>query len=78
MEGVLSVTLNSGDRHIAGFSSLPAMCPGTLASSALQTLLEAEGWSVRTKGVSGCYLSGILGADSKDMAEEFPQRIANG
>lgn len=46
----------------------------SLASSTLQTLQKAEGWSFRTYGVSGCYLTEKLGAGPKVMGEESPQK----
>lgn len=78
--GALSVTLNSRAMHIAKFSSFPGMYPawyfGQLYSA---NTVGAEESSVRTKGVSSSYFPGILGADSKGIDKEFPQRrIANG
>lgn len=50
------MTLNSGNILVTGFSSLSSMYPGTsLASTALKTLQEAEGWSFMSYGVSDCH-----------------------
>lgn len=69
--GALTSDLELWGHAYCWVSSLAGMCLGTLASSTLQTLQEAEGWSIKTNGVSSNYLPGKLGAGSKDMGEEF-------
>lgn len=72
VEGAYLVTLNSGNMCVAGFPSLPDVCPGTsLAISILTRAGNMDGCS-RLR-VNGSFLPGNLGVVPMTMGAEFPK-----